>query len=493
MKKNILLTLFSFLFCALAAANAKPPTIIVGSKLFTESVILGEIISQLGQKNGIHTEHKRALGGTRILWNALLKGDIDAYPEYSGTLENELFQGTPIHAIDIQLKQLGIKRTQHLGFNNTYAIGMKRSLAEKRNIHKISDLRQHKDLKIGFTSEFMDRADGWKGLKATYKLPHNEVNGIDHDLAYRGLQNDDIHVIDCYTTDAEIPYYDLKILEDDLNYFPRYDAMILYRADLEQKSSGFSKKLESLSGTIPENVMIAMNSSVKINRKSEIQTAAEYLEKTRQLAHTQTEESFTGRFWRHSLEHLWLVVISLSAAIIVAIPLGIFASTSPNAASVIMSLVGIIQTIPALALLVFMIPLLGIGAAPAMMALFLYSLLPIVRNTYTGLKNIPDKLKESGMALGLPAKERLRKIELPMATPTILAGIKTSAVINVGTATLGALIGAGGYGQPILTGIRLDNLALILQGAIPAAVLALLVQGCFEILERFLVPRGLKG
>jgi osmoprotectant transport system permease protein len=152
----------------------------------------------------------------------------------------------------------------------------------------------------------------------------------------------------------------------------------------------------------------------------------------------------------------------------------------------------VLQTVPSLALLVFMIPLLGIGARPAVAALFLYSLLPIVRNTATGLADIPLPLRESALALGLPSGPRLRWIELPLAARSILAGTKTAAVINVGTATLGALVGAGGYGQPILTGIRLDDLGLILEGAVPAAALALLVQGGFELAERRLVPRGLR-
>ena len=156
-----------------------------------------------------------------------------------------------------------------------------------------------------------------------------------------------------------------------------------------------------------------------------------------------------------------------------------------------MGTVGVIQTIPSLALLVFMIPLLGIGSWPAIVALFLYSLLPIVRNTYSGLENIPIQIKESAEVLGMNSFAKLKLIELPLASRSILAGIKTSAVINVGTATLGALIGAGGYGQPILTGIRLDNINLILEGAIPAAVLALLVQWFFDLLEKLIVPRGL--
>ena len=155
-------------------------------------------------------------------------------------------------------------------------------------------------------------------------------------------------------------------------------------------------------------------------------------------------------------------------------------------------MVGIIQTLPSLALLVFMIPLLGLGSPPAVAALFLYSLLPIVRNTYTGLHDIPNSVRESADALGLTAAARLRLVELPMSARAILAGIKTSAVINVGTATIGAIIGAGGYGQPILTGLELRNTSLILQGAVPAALLALLVQGLFELAERWLVPKGLR-
>jgi osmoprotectant transport system permease protein len=199
-----------------------------------------------------------------------------------------------------------------------------------------------------------------------------------------------------------------------------------------------------------------------------------------------------SRLVKHGLEHLFLVAVSLGMAILVSLPLGILAARRERGGQVILSLLGIIQTIPSLALLVFMIPLLGIGGAPAIAALFLYSLLPIVRNTHAGLRDIPLDLRESAIALGLPPAARLKLVELPLAAPSILAGIKTSAVINVGTATLGALIGAGGFGQPILTGIRLDDVGLILEGAVPAALLALLVQGLFEILERFLVSKGLR-
>jgi len=199
-----------------------------------------------------------------------------------------------------------------------------------------------------------------------------------------------------------------------------------------------------------------------------------------------------ARLRQHTEEHLSLVLVSLAAAVVISIPLGILAAKRRRLGQIILAVTGTIQTIPSLALLVFMIPVLGIGPRPAIAALFLYSLLPIVRNTYAGLTGIAADVRESAEALGLPSVARLRLIELPLASPTILAGIKTSAVINVGTATLGALIGAGGYGQPILTGIRLANVGLILEGAVPAALMALGAQAAFELLEPALVPRGLR-
>ena len=247
-----------------------------------------------------------------------------------------------------------------------------------------------------------------------------------------------------------------------------------------------------LEGNVPESTMIKMNAEVKINKMPEKIVASEFIKNKFSIETNYEISSFIDRIWTYTKEHLFLVLISLFAAIIVSIPLGITAFKNQKFANIILGITGVIQTIPSLALLVFMIPLLGIGSWPAIVALFLYSLLPIVRNTYSGLMDIPIQIKESAEALGLSSFARLRLVELPLASRSILAGIKTSAVINVGTATLGALIGAGGYGQPILTGIRLDDVSLILEGAIPAALLALLVQGFFDLLEKIIVPKGLR-
>ncbi len=477
-----------------AAAGETTP-LRVGSKKFTESVVLGEIAAGLLRTEGLEVVHQRELGGTRVLFNALLRGDLDAYPDYTGTLRLEVLKELHLDsdsALAAALAGLGIRMTPPLGFNNTYAIGMRPEVADSLGIRRISDLRDHPELRFGLTNEFLDRGDGWPSLRRTYRLPQSNVRGLDHDLAYRALAAGRIDVMDLYSTDAEIAYYGLRVLEDDLRHFSRYDAVLLYRGGLEQSAPKAVQALRSLSGKIGETTIRRLNARVKLEREPENAVASSYLEAAFGLHPETREETLAARLWRRTLEHLFLVVTALTAGILVAIPLGVLAFKRPATAPVILGFTGILQTIPSLALLVFMIPLLGIAAPPAIAALFLYSLLPMVRNTHAGLSSIPPELEESAEALGLSPAGRLLRVELPLASRSILAGIKTSAVITVGFATLGALIGAGGYGQPILTGIRLDNYALILEGAIPAALLALAVQGLFDLAERWIVPRGLR-
>lgn len=476
---------------AVPAAQDTAPTVTIGSKAFTESVILGEIARLAAREQGIEVRHRQSLGGTRILWSALLHGDIDAYPEYTGTIIHELLRDVPPDAGIVQLrarlKPLGIGITDSLGFEDNYALGMRAAEAQKLGITSIADLAKHPDLKLAFSNEFMQRPDGWPGLKAAYALPQT-ASGMDHDLAYRALAAGAIDVTDLYSTDAQIAYYHLRVLDDDRHYFPRYAAVFLYRLDLERRAPGFIAVLNGLAGRIDMQQMRAMNQAVQMDHESPTTVAAKFLD-----VGTQT---FGGTFWsslaRYTLEHLVLVGISMLLAILLAVPLGILAARWRLMGQVVMGLTGVLQTIPSLALFVFMIPLFGIGAVPAIAALFLYSLLPIVRNTHAGLVGIRRELLESAAALGLPSRVRLWRVELPLALRSILAGVKISVVINVGTATLGALIGAGGYGQPILAGIRLDSVPLIMEGAVPAALLALLMQGVFELIERALTPRGLR-
>ena len=482
----------SFGFCQ---QTEDPVKIVIGSKKFTESIILGEIITQLVQTKGLLASHKKQLGGTRILWNALLAGEIDMYPDYTGTVMREILSELEItdedrlHQI---LFEMGVGISQPIGFNNTYALGIKEETWKKSGVNQISDLKKYPEFIFGFSNEFMNREDGWLGLREYYQLPQKNVRGLDHDLAYRGLESGDIHLIDLYSTDAEIEYYNLKRLSDDKKFFPSYHAIFLYRLDLVNRVPDFLSILEMIEGRISESIMIKLNGRIKLEKKSEKSVAAQFLKSNLGIRVKLDEETKIDVFIQRTKEHLFLSGISLFGAILISIPLGILATRRKKIGQFILGIAGIIQTIPSLALLVFMIPLLGIGEMPAIAALFLYSLLPIIRNTHIGIMNIPGEMLESADALGLPRLVRLRLIELPMASRSILAGIKTSAVINIGTATLGALIGAGGYGQPILTGIRLDDTGLILQGAVPAATLALLVQVIFEGMEKLIVPRGLQ-
>lgn len=463
-------------------AHERP--LVVASKAFTESVILGEIITGMLKAHGLSAHHRRELGGTRVLWNGLQKGELDIYPEYTGTLLREILADEPTASADTLaalLERRGVGIAAALGFNNSYVLGMRADEARALGIERISDLIAHPGLRFGLSSEFMSRADGWPGLRAAYRLPQEDVRAMHHDLAYRGIESGAIDVVDLYSTDAEIQYYGLTGLVDDRRFFPRYDAVVLYRLELSPDALAVLRQLE---GVIDEATMVALNAATKIERLAESEAAAGFLED--RLGHVVELESKSRarRILEHTVEHLGLVAVSLLAAILSAIPLGVLAVLRPGLGKVMLGGAGLIQTIPALALLVFMIPVLGIGAGPAIAALFLYSLLPIIRNTHSGLLDVPAHVRESALALGLPTLARLRLVELPLAARSIVAGIKTAAVINVGTATLGALIGAGGYGEPILTGIRLDDMALILEGAVPAAALALLVQGAFELAER---------
>jgi osmoprotectant transport system permease protein len=475
----------------------------IGSKSYTENVILGEMLTLLARAAGTRAQHQAELAGTQVAYESLKKGDIDAYPEYTGTLTMEILGGHELRSDDdvVQaLAQDGIKISRRLGFNNSYAIGMRKALAEELKLTKISDLARRDDpavarLKFGFSDEFMNRGDGWPGLARAYGL-RDRARGLDHNLAYRGIRSGTIHVTDVYTTDPEIAAYDMTTLEDDLEYFPQYQCVLLYRADLVESAPQVVQNWLLLEGAIDEPTMIKLNARARIDRVSEGRVAGEYLNERLQMNVPLPPDDW----WRRMLSqlaintqrHLLMVCVSLLAAIAVAVPLGVFAYRVPASRHAILGGVGILQTLPSMAVLMFLIPLLGLGVWPTIVALFLYSLLPIVRNTFAGLAEIPGNLRESATVLGLSPRARLRLVELPMASRSILSGIKTAAVINVGTATIGGLIGAGGYGQPIITGTRLYDITIILQGAIPAALMALAVQGLFELAERFVVPKGLR-
>jgi osmoprotectant transport system permease protein len=475
---------FLLLLVFACAAHAEDP-LRVGSKRFTESYILGEIVARAAGG-----EHKPGLGNTGIVLAALKAGAIDVYPEYTGTIAAEIVRlpGSPsIDQLNAALAQQGLAAGVPLGFNNTYALAMREDRAQALGIRRVSDLARHLELKFGLSQEFIGRADGWPGLKRAYGLPQPTPSGLDHGLAYEAIGAGRIDVMDVYSTDAKIERFKLRVLEDDRRFFPRYDAVLLYRADLPRRLPRQFELLKQLEGRIDERQMIRMNAAAELEGRSFAQAAALFTgdDKPGSGRRQFLETLFGPDFWRLTRQHLLLVGVSLAASIVAGIPLGIAAAKLPRAAQAILGAVGVIQTVPSLALFAFLIALVGtIGVVPALLALFLYALLPIVRNTHTGLTAISRGMRQAAMALGLEARQRLWLVELPLATPSILAGIKTSAVINVGTATIAAFIGAGGYGERIAAGLALNDNVTLLAGAIPAAALALLVQAAFEFGEK---------
>jgi osmoprotectant transport system permease protein len=468
--------------------------VVIGAKKFTESVILAEMGTQLARHAGA-AARRDDLGSTPALWMALKQGDIDAYPEYTGTITRQILRTDPPD-LAAALAARGVRVAGPLGFRNNYAFGMRKDVALAKGIAKISDLRGHPELRCGFIHEFLDRPDGWPGVRRHYDLPQTNVQGMNHTLAYRALVEQAIDLTEMYTTDGEIAQYDLLLLKDDRDFFPAYEAVWLYRADLAERHPAVVEQFRRLKGRISAAQMQRMNAAVQQGKRGEGAVAAEFL-RSELAVDTQTSDgTLAQRVLATTGEHLLLVIPSLLAAVLIGVPLGVIAARQPPFRRVIFAGAGILQTIPSLALLLFMIPIMmwlagkGTGAPPAIAALFLYSLLPIVRNTHAGLTGIPASLRESAEALGLPPLAVLWRIELPLAAPTILAGVRTAAVINVGTATLGGFIGAGGYGRPILRGIDKFDVPLMLEGAVPAALLALLIEGLFELVERSVLHHG---
>jgi osmoprotectant transport system permease protein len=500
MRSKIAVAVFASAALSHAIASDERPTIRVGAKSFTESIILGELAVHIARDAGYPADDVRVMNGTMLLWEGLRTGLLDVYCEYTGTITGEILADRKINSdeeLRTALAEVGLRMTETLGFNNTYALGMKETTAAERVIRSISDLRNNPDLVMRFSNEFMERDDGWIPMQRRYGLPQSDVRGIEHGLAYEAIDKGVIHVTDLYSTDPKINKLGLRVLEDDLGFFPAYYAVYIYRAELEQSAAPFVTALRRVQGRIPAEQMIALNARVELDGEGESRVAADMADRALQINAVASSKSVAMEIWGYTLEHLRMVCVSLVAAILVAIPLGIVAAARPALSQTILGVAGIIQTVPAIALLVILIQPVswvtgGIGAGQAVVALFLYSLLPIIRNTHTGLRTIPSHLQESAIALGLSDWARLWRVQLPLASPMILAGIKTAAVINVGFATLGGFISAGGYGEPIFIGITRNDYATILRGAIPAAVLALAVQGFFELVERRCVPRGLR-
>ena len=491
---------FIFMSGAMLAAGAAQAdankVLKVGSKRFTESYILGEVLTQSAAQHG-KAEHRQGLGNTAIVLAALQGGSIDVYPEYLGTIDLEILKNekpTTLAEMRVALAKIGLGVGVPLGFNNTYALAMR---ADSGSFATMSDLASRPELRLGLSHEFIGRADGWPGLAKRYGLPQ-QPRGLDHGVAYEALAQRQVDLIDIYSTDAKIGQYGLRLLDDDLHYFPRYDAVLLYRLDAPRRFPAAWRAIEQLEGRISAEAMIAMNGAAELQGRSFALVAANWLAGvTAAQSATAAKEGgtlaaklFDPSLWKLTREHVTLVLFSVVLACLAGIPLGVLAALAPRLRHPVLALAGVLQTVPSLALLAMLIAFTGkIGTVPALVALFVYALLPIVRNTCTGIQQVPPGLRMAALALGLNRRSRLLYVDLPLALPVILAGVKTAAVMSVGTATIAAFIGAGGYGERITIGLALNDNDMLLAGAIPAAVLALLTQGVFEALEWLLGRR----
>jgi osmoprotectant transport system permease protein len=506
---------------ALSSASAQPhDTVVIGSKAFTESRLLAEITAQLlAARTSLKVEQRAGLGGTNIVFGALQNGEIDLYPEYTGTgwtvlLADERRVNDSLRAF-LMVRREFLKRWQlewlpPYGFNNSYALAMAESKAEALGVQRISDLLPHQaELSAGVTHEFLERADGFRGLAEAYGLKLGEVKGMEHGLAYEAIATGKIDLIDTYTTDGKLEKQPVRLLEDDRNFFPPYDAAPLVRKELLDRHPEVRDVLEELSFRIDDAQMRRLNHRVEAEGGDFAKVARDLLVEEGLLeastaasdTNEATQPGLLGFLWKNRGstmqrigEHLMLTLIAVLLAIVVSVPVGIGLTRREKLAAPVLGATGVIQTVPSLALLAFMIPVpgLGLGTRSAVAALFLYALLPIVRNTYTGIREVDPDLVEAARAMGLTPRQILWHVQLPLATRTIMAGIRTSTVISIGVATLAAFIGGGGLGDPIVTGLQLDNINMVLSGAIPAALLAILADGGLGRLERRLVPKGLR-
>jgi osmoprotectant transport system permease protein len=494
------------------AAQAANDTLRIGSKRFTESYILAQV---LAQTSAPHTASPPAvlqgLGNTAIVYSALRSGSIDLYPEYLGTISLEILKNkTPMSLAEMNaaLAPLGLGAAIPLGFNNGYALAMREDTAQRLDIVSLSDLVKHPTLKLGLSNEFLGRADGWQGLARRYSAQQVPI-ALDHGLAYDAIAQQQVDVIDIYTTDAKIDHLRLRVLKDDLAYFARYDAVLLFRLDVPTRFPKAWAALQTLGGSIDEKAMIAMNARAELHGVAFDVIARDHLAAKSDIARPDSARTgaTTGAsanpgqrgFWaklfgpdlaRLTRQHLTLTLIALGGAALLGIPLAVWVFPHPRLRAVVLGAAGLLQTVPSLALLAMLISALGlIGTLPALIALVLYALLPIMRNTVTGLSEVSIGQRLAGQALGLTRGQIMREVELPQALPTIIAGLRTATSIAIGTATLAAFVGAGGYGERIVTGLALNDGQMLLAGALPATLLALLSEALFEGLEHLMRQR----
>lgn len=508
---------FLILLCLIPMPTLAADTIVVGSKNFMESRLLAEMFAQLIEtRTKLTVKRRLGLAGTQVCFEALKTGGIDLYPEYTGTGLVTLLGESPMSDRVAVLNRVRAEFLHRwniwwlapLGFDNSYALALRRDRAQALNLHTISDLVHFAPtLKAGFGYEFIERPDGLPGLQQEYGLQFKAVVGMQQTLKYQATANGDVDLLDVYTTDGRLSVYDFLVLEDDRHFFPPYDATALVRGETLERYPELASVLSLLTNALTPERMRIWNLRVQEQGQPVPQVAREMLQDLYLLPDSKAlpassqqrdSQSLFAYMWNmratlaiRTIEHLGLAGIGLLLGIALAIPVGLLLERWRQGAETMIRIVGMSQTVPSIALLAFMIPLFGVGTLPAIMALWIYSIFPILRNTFTGLRDAAPSVVETGRAFGMTEWQILRSVRLPLAAPTIMAGIRTAAIWTLGTATLAAFIGAGGLGVPIVAGLQLADVNLILSGAFPATILALVVDALLAWIERLIKPRGL--
>lgn len=495
--------------------------VVVASKPFGESYVLAELFAQLLERRGYRVVRRPGLGATELAFAALRAGAVDVYPEYTGTgLLAILGDSSRVDARSAYARvsrefarRYGVRWLPPLGFENTFALTVRRETAERYGLRTIGDLaRVAPRLSAAFSTDFAGRADGLPGLARVYGLRFARVRPLVSALKYQALVAGSADVIDAYSTDAAIARFGLVVLADDRQFFPPYEAAALVGARLQGEVPGAVLALTELSGRVDGRMMRELNRRFEVDRVPLARLASDALDTLGIVAGAgarpgagvaapaarEGEGGLASYLWRERaaagrrvVRHLLLVAASLAAAVLFAVPLALWlVRQRTRRAEAVLRAAGVLQTIPGIALLAFMIPLLGIGTAPALVALFLYALYPILRNTYTGARDASPAAVDAARSLGMTERQILRHVRVPLAAPVIMAGVRTAAVINVGTATLAAFIGAGGLGESIVQGLALADSRMVLAGALPAAALAFVVDWLLGRLERLVTPAG---
>jgi len=502
---------FALVFARAQGGGDRP--VVIASKPFAESYVLAEMFAQLLEARGVRVDRRPGFGATELAFAAVRSDAIDVYPEYTGTGLTAILHEKPAISAAAAFQRVssefrsryGIRWLAPLGFENTYAIAVRRSTSDSLGLHSLSDLAKASSrLRAGLTPDFIGRPDGLPGIEGAYGIRFADVRALGPAVKYQALAAGQVDVIDGYSTDGLIVRYDLVVLSDDRHFFPPYQAAAVVSRRLATENPRAIAALGELSGRLDEPTMRALNKRVEVDGATVAIVARDAL-RALSLIDVSTQAtrdepaggglvsylaSQRATLARLTARHIELVVLSLLAAILIALPLGLLLERGAHRAEAVIRGVGVLQTLPGIALLAFMIPVLGIGVRPALVALVLYSLYPIVRNTFTGVRDADPAAVSAARALGMTDGQILREVRLPLAAPVIMAGIRTAAVIDVGTATLAAFIGAGGLGEPIVAGLALSDTRMVLSGAIPAALLALLVDGALALVERWTRPGG---